>query len=83
MTTADQPAATPLTSTKQPSWIARNWGLWLSILAFAGVLLMPTPENLPIAGHRMLAILAFAVIVWMTEALEYPVSAIVIATLMA
>ncbi|HWP24970.1 MAG TPA: DASS family sodium-coupled anion symporter, partial [Xanthobacteraceae bacterium] len=47
------------------------------------VLLMPTPENLPIAGHRMLAILAFAVIVWMTEALEYPVSAIVIATLMA
>src|SRR6202165_5359570 len=31
----------------------------------------------------MLAVLAFAVIVWMTEALDYAVSAIVIATLMA
>ncbi len=83
MTTADQPAATPLTSAKRPTWLARNWGLWLSIIAFVGVLLIPTPENLPVAGHRMLAILAFAVIVWMTEALEYPVSAIVIAALMA
>ncbi|HXF86965.1 MAG TPA: DASS family sodium-coupled anion symporter [Xanthobacteraceae bacterium] len=83
MTSADQPAATPLTSARRPTWLARNWGLWLSIIAFVGVLLMPTPENLPVAGHRMLAILAFAVIVWMTEALEYPVSAIVIAALMA
>jgi anion transporter len=83
MNSADQSAAAPLASSGQPNWLARNWGLWLSVLAFAGVLLMPTPENLPLAGHRMLAILAFAVIVWMTEALEYPVSAIVIAALMA
>jgi anion transporter len=83
MTTANQPSATSLTSTKQPTFIARNWGLWFSILAFTAILLLPMPENLPVAGHRMLAILAFAVIVWMTEALEYPVSAIVIAALMA
>jgi|DewCreStandDraft_4_1066084.scaffolds.fasta_scaffold30683_2 sodium-dependent dicarboxylate transporter 2/3/5 len=83
MNSADQSAAAPLASSGQPNWLARNWGLWLSVLAFAGVLLMPTPENLPLAGHRMLAILSFAVIVWMTEALEYPVSAIVIAALMA
>jgi solute carrier family 13 (sodium-dependent dicarboxylate transporter), member 2/3/5 len=38
---------------------------------------------LPVAGQRMLAVLAFAVIVWMTEALDYAVSAIVIAALMA
>ncbi len=31
----------------------------------------------------MLAVLAFAVIVWMTEALDYAVSALVIAALMA
>ena len=31
----------------------------------------------------MLAILGFAVIVWMTEALDYAVSAVVIAALMA
>ncbi len=40
-------------------------------------------QRLPVAGHRMLAILAFAVIVWMTEAIDYAVSAIVIAALMA
>jgi anion transporter len=38
---------------------------------------------LPVAGHRMLALLAFAVIVWMTESLDYAVSAVVIAALMA
>ena len=46
-------------------------------------LLAPTPAGLTVAGHRMLAILAFAVIVWMTEAIDYAVSAIVIAALMA
>ena len=55
----------------------------LAIAALIGVLLLPTPESLPVAGHRMLAILAFAVIVWMTEALDYAVSAVVIAALMA
>ena len=68
---------------KQPSWMFRNWGLLLAIAALIGVLLLPTPASLPLAGHRMLAILAFAVIVWMTEALDYAVSAIVIAALMA
>jgi len=39
---------------------------------------LPTPAGLPVAGHRMLSILVFAVIVWMTEAVSYPVSAAVI-----
>ena len=47
------------------------------------MLLLPTPAGLPVAGHRMLAILAFAVIIWMTEAIDYAASAIVIAALMA
>ena len=68
---------------KQPSWTRSNWGLLLAIAAIIGVLLLPTPESLPVAGHRMLAILVFAVIVWMTEALDYAVSAVVIAALMA
>jgi anion transporter len=46
-------------------------------------MLLPTPPGLPVAGHRMLAVLAFAVVVWMTEALDYAVSAVVIAALMA
>jgi anion transporter len=54
-----------------------------AIVALIAILLLPTPETLPVAGHRMLAVLAFAVIVWMTEALDYAVSALVIAALMA
>jgi anion transporter len=46
-------------------------------------MLLPTPAGLPVAGHRMLAVLAFAVVVWMIEALDYAVSAVVIAALMA
>ena len=69
--------------TKRRSWIADNWGLLAAIVALVAVLALPTPVALPVAGHRMLAVLAFAVIVWMTEALDYAVSAIVIAALMA
>jgi anion transporter len=82
MAIAEQTPAASLPG-RQSSWIGRNWGLVAAVAALAGVLLLPTPEGLTIAGHRMLAILAFAVIVWMTEALDYAVSAIVIAALMA
>ena len=82
MSTADQHLAAPIASAQAP-WLRANWGLLLAIAAFVVVLLLPTPEGLPIAGHRMLAILAFAVVVWMTEALDYAVSALVIAALMA
>src|SRR5450631_3920359 len=64
-------------------WTTGNLGLVAAVAALIAVLLMPTPEGLPVAGHRMLAILAFAVIIWMTEAIDYAVSAIVIAALMA
>src|SRR4051812_13021278 len=69
--------------TAKPSWLRSNWGLLLAVAALIVALWLPTPEGLSIAGQRMLAILAFAVIVWMTEALDYAVSAAVIAALMA
>ncbi len=65
------------------NWLRAHWGLLLAIAALVLVLVLPTPAGLPVAGQCMLAILAFAVIVWMTEAIDYAVSAIVIATLMA
>ena len=83
MAIAERSSAAVVSPTKQSSWIGRNWGLLLAIATLTAVLLIPTPAGLPIAGHRMLAILAFAVIVWMTESLDYAVSAIVIAALMA
>lgn len=58
-------------------------GLIAGVIVLAGVLLMPLPADLPVAGHRMLAILAFAVVVWITEAVSYEASAIMITTLMA
>lgn len=59
--------------------------IWL-IVAFMVLvigLLLPTPEGLSVAGQRTLAILAFSVILWMTEAVSYPVSAAFILSLAA
>jgi anion transporter len=67
----------------QRSFLALHWGLLAASVVLIALLWLPTPEGLPVAGHRMLALLAFAVIVWMTEALDYAVSAVVIAALMA
>ncbi|MGE8311804.1 MAG: SLC13 family permease, partial [Pseudomonas protegens] len=58
-------------------------GLLIAVLAMVGVLLLPLPADLPVAGHRMLAILAFAVVVWISEAVSYEASAIMITALMA
>jgi anion transporter len=63
--------------------VTLHWGLYLALAVLAAVLLIPTPEGLPIAGQRMLAILAFAVVVWITEAVTYETSAIMITSLMA
>lgn len=67
----------------RPSWLRSNWGLLLAILALIIIVALPTLPGLSVAGQRMLAVLAFAVIVWMTETLDYAVSAVVIAALMA
>jgi len=58
-------------------------GLVAGLLALIIVLMLPMPADLPPAGHRMIAILAFAVVVWITEAVSYEASAIMITTLMA
>ena len=85
MSVAAQPSARAGTqpTPQEKSWFAAYWGLLAAVLVLIAILMLPTPAGLPVAGHRMLAILAFAVIVWMTEAIDYAVSAIVIAALMA
>lgn len=65
-----------------PSWLRANWALLLAIAALLAVILAPTPEGLSVSGQRMLGVLLFAVIVWMSEVLDYSVSALLIATLM-
>jgi sodium-dependent dicarboxylate transporter 2/3/5 len=65
------------------SWIRANWGLVLAAATLLAILLLPQPSGLSVAGQRMLGVFGFAVIVWITEALDYAVSAIVISALMA
>ena len=62
--------------------MTKKIGLILALVALLVIVLMPTPQRLPAAGQAMLGILAFAVIVWMTEALDYAVSSVVIGALM-
>lgn len=64
---------------KKYQWI---W-IVIAFLILIVVLLLPTAEELPQAGHYALAILAFAVILWVTEAVPYPVSALMITVLVA
>lgn len=61
----------------------KNWGLLAAVAVLVVVALWPTPPGLPIAGQRMLAIFGLAVVIWVTEALDYAISAVVIAALMA
>lgn len=56
----------------KPIWIIISFVILLIIL------LLPTPAGLPIMAKGALAILAFAVIMWVTETVTYPVSATMI-----
>lgn len=58
--------------------------LWIivSFVVLIAILLIPTPASLPIMAKAALAILAFAVIMWVTEAVSYPISATLILGLM-
>lgn len=46
------------------------------------VMFLPTPPGLSTAGHRVLAVLLFAVIMWITEAMPYGESAIALVLFM-
>ncbi|MDU2065912.1 MAG: DASS family sodium-coupled anion symporter [Sporomusaceae bacterium] len=62
---------------------AKKYGLLIGLIAMIAILLLPPSPTLPVAGHRMLAILVFSIVVWMTDAISYPVSAAVILSLMS
>ena len=60
-----------------------RYGLILGALALVVIDLLPTPQGLPVAGKRMIAVLVFSVIVWITDSISYPASAALILALMA
>ena len=76
------PGAVASGSTGDKGSALKRAGLLAAVAALLAVLWMPAAQGLPAAGQVMLAILAFAVIIWMTEALDYAVSSVVIGALM-
>jgi Sodium:sulfate symporter transmembrane region len=51
------------------------------VVAVIALLLLPQSDDLSVTGQRMLAVICIAVVVWITDALAYAVSAMVIAIL--
>lgn len=66
----------------QPGFMKR-FGFYIALAVLAVIVLLPTPEGLSVAGHRMIGVMVFSVIVWATTAISYPVSAGVIMVLIA
>ena len=61
----------------------RHFGLWIGLAVLALICIAPVQPGLSEAGQRMIGIMFFAVIVWASNAVSYPVSAGVILALMA
>ena len=62
---------------------AKRWGLLAGAAALVAIIFMPQPAGLSVAGQHMLGIFAFAIIVWMTEAIDYAASSIILMALIA
>ncbi|KAB0587374.1 SLC13 family permease [Comamonas kerstersii] len=77
-----QSAPTAPQATPAPAQLMPKIGLVAAFIVLLSIVFMPPIAGLPQAGQMMLGILAFAVIVWMTEALDYSVSALLIGSLM-
>jgi sodium-dependent dicarboxylate transporter 2/3/5 len=71
--TAGPPRTSPL----------KNLGLLAATAALIAIVILPQPAGLSVAGQHMLGIFAFAVIVWMTEAVDYAASSVILMALMA
>lgn len=59
----------------------QNLGLILGFIVLGIILALPTPDTLSTGGHPVIAVLSFAIIIWMTSAVSYPVSATLITSL--
>lgn len=58
-------------------------GLLAALAGLIIVMLLPKPAGLPVAGQIMLGLLLFSVILWVSEAVDYAISAVLITALMA
>ena len=56
-------------------------GFLVGTAALVAIVAMPQPAGLSVAGQHMLGIFVFAVVIWMTEAVDYAASAIMLMAL--
>ena len=71
-TTESQPA-------RRSEWTGKWLGLALALAAMLAFAFLPPFEGLPVAGQRAIGILVFAVVLWVSEAVDTTVSAVLIA----
>jgi anion transporter len=71
------------TPAKSSTSFASKWGLVTGGVVLVAIIMLPQPAGLSIAGQHMLGIFAFAVIIWMTESVEYAASSVMLVALMA
>jgi solute carrier family 13 (sodium-dependent dicarboxylate transporter), member 2/3/5 len=74
------PESTPA---KSSTSFVSKWGLVTGGAVLVAIIMLPQPAGLSIAGQHMLGIFAFAVIIWMTESVEYAASSVMLVALMA
>ncbi len=65
--------------TPPPSYKAILIKTLIALAIGIGVAMLPTPENLPVTGHRLLALLATIVLLWVLEAIPIGVTALLAA----
>jgi anion transporter len=70
-------AATAAKTGSGPPWRSLA-GLGVAAALLAVACLLPPVQGLPVAGQRAIGILLFAVVLWVTEAVDYTVSAMLI-----
>jgi solute carrier family 13 (sodium-dependent dicarboxylate transporter), member 2/3/5 len=69
-------------ATRLRAYFSRRWGLPAGVAALVAIVMLPQPDGLSVAGQHMLGVFAFAVIVWVTEAVEYAASSVIILAMM-
>ena len=82
--TVPTPAAASAGKKPRPrAALVKNAGLLLGLAALVAILMLPQPGGLSVAGQHMLGVFVFAVVVWMTEAVDYAASSVILMALMA
>ena len=54
----------------------------IGLAIMTAIVMAPTPEGLSLAGQRVIAVMAFVVLMWITEAIPYGVSAVALVFLL-